>query len=221
MFDNLDKLQEFMNNSKDMPPLPVPDPKGKELINELKEKIKDKPTSSGALELTNCPHCGWKLDRADPEDPSDVDKANFVQSILGQIPFKKAYSLLNDKLVVEFRTLTSEESDLVFTQASYDAQQLQISDEGKYFRTIADYRLCLGLACIKFQDKTTRFPESLDDWKLDAPKDRNTKLKPLTIKLYSSELKLESLRRAISTQFFRFQRLVEKLEAHVDSPDFW
>jgi hypothetical protein len=186
-------------------------------------KPSDPPTSSGATEPPKtCQHCGWTLDKPDPEDPSDVDKANFIQSILGQIPFRKRYTLLDGQMIIEFRTLDSRESDMVWTQTAYDAQNNEIIEEGHFFRTMIDYRMCLGLSMLKSGKITRTQPDSIEDWEgLEKPPLKATKLKQITNIVYSDILKLESLRRAVALQFFRFQRLVERLECHIDNPDFW
>ena len=180
------------------------------------------PTSSGATEQPKlCPHCGWDQERPDPEEPSDIDRANFVQAVLGQIPFRKRYELLNGRLIVEFRNLTAKEADLVWTQTGFDSQNNEIMGEGQFFRTLADYRMCLGVASLRTPQGVVELPETVDDWDTEPLPPRTTKLKHITNHIYENVLKSESLRRAVATQFFRFQRLVERLEAHVDAPDFW
>jgi hypothetical protein len=206
--------------------------KGSKILNNLagldKEKEPDKPkkeedklpTSGAAEESKVCQHCGWERDRPDPEELSEVDKGNFVQSILGQIPFRKRYKLLGGNVLIEFRNLDSYESDIIWMQTSLDAKAGDILDEAKYIRTLADYRMCLGLALVKIGSNTYKFPDSLEEWNLD-PKSPTKGLKELVAQIYKTALKSESLRHAVASQFFRFQRLVERLEAHVDRPDFW
>lgn len=183
---------------------------------------KEEPISAGGLpEDLTCQHCGWERKRADPEEPSDVDKLNFIQSILGQISFRKSYTLLGDRIKVEFRTLTSEESDMTFTQVAYDVGKGDILEENSYFRTLADYRMCLGLASYTTTNGKQVLPGNVHEWQTDKVEGKNTKLIHIVPWLYDNVLTGDSIRRAIAASFFRFQRLVERLEAHVDDPNFW
>lgn len=179
------------------------------------------PSAGGVQERTNCQHCGWDLSKADPEAPDELDKLNFIQSILGQIPFKKSYDLLGGRVQVVFRTLSSAESDMAFTQIAYDVGKGAVLDEGQYFRTITDYRMCLGLSLFKSDSESIELPNGVEEWKTDTVPAKATKLIHIVPAVYERVIRSEPIRRGVATCFFRFQRLVEKMEAHFDDPNFW
>lgn len=177
------------------------------------------PASSAAPEKHFCAHCGWDQARPD-EDVDEQDKLVFLQSVLGMQRYRKAYRLLGGRLTVVFRTLTAAESDACFTQAAYDNEGGGIVDAGQYFRTVHDYRLCLGLAHIDYGQKKFDLPE-MDGYQTDPPPKNATKLKQIVPFVYDRVLIQESVRRACALAYYRFQRLVERLEARVDDPNFW
>jgi hypothetical protein len=180
------------------------------------------PGTGSGIEQPFCQHCGWDLKKQDPGQLEELDKLGFLQSVLGQIPFYKSYDLLGGRLTVTFRTLTSEESDMAFTQIAWDAGRGEILDEGQYFRTLADYRMAMGLSAIRTVDGVVHnLPDSMDKWETDAVQPKATKLVHIVPWIYKNVLKSESVRRAVATCFYRFQRMVEHMEAHFDDPNFW
>lgn len=182
----------------------------------------EKIPSAGAIEEPAfCQHCGWDRTKPDPETPDELDKLNFIQAILGQIPFKKVYDLIGGRVQVVFRTLSSSESDMAFTQVAYDVGKGAVLDEGQYFRTITDYRMCLGLSVFKNGSEIIELPDGVDEWKTDEVPVKATKLIHIVPVIYSRVIRAESIRRAVAACFFRFQRLVEHMEAHFDDPNFW
>lgn len=194
-----------------------------------KEAAKNSPSSTtnattagGLPEKANCQHCGWDLKKDEPEQATDLDKLNFVQSVLGQIPFKKQYELLGGRMLVTFRSLSSEESDMTFTQVAWDAGRGDILEEGQYFRTLTDYRMVLSLSSIKTADGVSHnLPDSVHSWNTDKVPAKATKLIHIVPWVYSNILKADSLRRAVAACHYRFQRLLENMEAHIDDSDFW
>ncbi len=188
-----------------------------------KEEPKLESTSSGGeVKITNCPHCGWKVDDLNDPDPSSEDKLSFVQAVLGGTRFKKRYDFFDGNLVIVFRSLSTLEADVAFTQTAYDARQNGFLDEGQYFRTLMDYRLCMGIESIASSEGKFEVPETLtDDFKTDKPPKNATKLTYIVPYIYETVLKTENLRRTIGAAFYRFQRLVEKLEVRADDPNFW
>lgn len=195
--------------------------KFREAVDSHKEAEPEALPSAGTDQPPlNCPHCGWDQKNIDPETPSDTDKLNFLQSTLGQTRFYKEYDLMGGHVKVAFRTLTSEEADMCYTQAALDAEAGLINDFGKYLRTLADYRLCLGL----FRLDTGRYKHELPDmdgYKTDMPGKKETKLKQIVPHIYDKVLVQEPIRAACAAAFHRFQRMTELLVAHVDDPNFW
>lgn len=178
------------------------------------------PSATGLPEKVYCQHCGWDQHRKDPEDPSDHDKLAFLQAFLGQQRYMKAYSLLGGRVTVVFRTLTAQEADMCHTQTAYDADALPVTDIGQFYRTLNDYRLCLGLAAVDYGTKKFQLP-SLDAYETDKPEPRTTKLKAIVPYIYDQILVQEPIRSACAAAWYRFQRLAERMWAHVDDPNFW
>lgn len=180
------------------------------------------PTAGGTEPQSNCPNCGHQMSKTDVPEVTRDDKLSFLVSVLGQQRWKKEYSLLNGELIATFRTLTTAEADLAFTQAAFDAQNGKIVEEGQYLRTLMDYRLAMSLESLKLKGKTVRVPEMYsDDWKVDVPPKGSTRLTFILPWFYDNVLTTEQLRRMIGSTMFRFQRLTEKLEARIDDEDFW
>lgn len=192
---------------------------------QLKASTEPKAEVPGAGAIapkTHCQHCGWDQSREDPGPTEEIDKLSFLQAVLGQIPFKKSYDLLNGRLQIVFRTLQSEESDMTFTQIAWDTGRGEILDEGQYFRTMNDYRMVLSLSEFRSMDgKTFHLPGSIEEWQTEKVPLKATKLVHIVPWMYDNVLKSESVRRAVASCFFRFQRMVEHMEAHFDDPNFW
>jgi hypothetical protein len=110
---------------------------------------------------------------------------------------------------------------MAFTQVAYDVGKGAVLDEGQYFRTITDYRMCLGLSVFKNGSEIIELPDTIDDWKADEVPAKATKLIHIVPVIYDRVIRVESIRRAVAACFFRFQRLVEHMEAHFDDPNFW
>jgi hypothetical protein len=178
------------------------------------------PQAGGAAERLFCSHCGHDQSRTDDTEITDEDKLRFVQAVLGQKRFEKEYRMLGGSLVVGFRTLTNEETDMAFTQAAYDVQSGVVAEIDQYFRTVSDYRLALGLRRLDLPETKHHLPE-LWGYTTPEPPKNTTKLKYIVPFIYDRILVSETLRRACNAAFVRFNRLVEKLEAHIDHSNFW
>lgn len=200
-------------------------------VNSVKEEARQLPKDSdtGLLKKhQECPHCGWDQDKPEPaEMPSSTDKSAFLQSVLGQIRFKKSYSLLGDKVVVVFRTLKAEEADLCMTQTVIDmAKTAQADNEVAFWRTVADYRLAISIDSVYIDGRGKIYTAPEDIWTgfeiAEEEKPKDSTILPLIVQyIYSNILVLESLRRAIGVNCFNFHRMVEFMEARVLDTNFW
>lgn len=203
-----------VNLRKSQPSL---EPKAPTTIPEV--KIDNVPSAASTTKVF-CEHCGWDQAKKEQEEPTQQDKLNFLQAFLGPTRFYRVYPLLGGKAHVIFRTLTAEESDICYTQTAFDADIGLVVDPTQYFRTVQDYRMCLGLASIDLGSKKTNLPV-LADYETDPLPVRTTKLKDISKFVFNEVLQQEHIRRACTATFYRFQRLAERLEAHVDDPNFW
>lgn len=177
--------------------------------------------------LSNCQHCGWDLKKNDLTEPSDDDKYDFVQSILGNIRFKKSYDMFNGKYKVVFRALTSKESDMAFRQIVLDGQKdfqdKAIAGTDFYWRNLQAYRMVMSLESITSSEYGTLDVPTITDAQLEgvSGRDLQSKLIPFLNYVLDTFLPLESTRSVIGHAYFEFQALCDKLQVMAESPNFW
>ena len=186
----------------------------------------DEPKQTISL-IDNCPHCGWDLKKTDLTEPTEDDKYDFVQSILGNIRFKKSYDMFNGKYKVVFRALTSKESDMAFRQIVLDGQKdfqdRAIAGTDFYWRNLQAYRMVMSLESITSSEYGTLDVPTISDAQLEgtAGKDLQAKLIPFLNYVLDTFLPLESTRSVIGHAYFEFQALCDKLQVMAESPNFW
>lgn len=206
-------------------PAPAPPPAGPE------------PGITGAaLELTHCPHCSWPLDVEDTIEPSTGDKQAFLQSILGEIPYVREYDLLGGALRATFRTLTVREADAVFSHAHHELKTGKITNNEDFFERVNRLRLFLQLRRLTgagqfdhgMPDGLTpdTNPHAAQHWQAEPlPAPFETGEEPLFDQIEAvintQVIKTETVARVIRNALAQFNRLVAKLEALCDNPDFW
>lgn len=184
-----------------------------------------------------CVQCGWDQDVQTIPDPDGKDKISFLQSILGHKVFSKKYTMFGGNLRITFRTLAIREIDILY-QAAFQAQKEErILTTTDYYEYLNRLRLYLQLT--SFSSKTTslqiKLPEGLsrdthegcnsywDEFlKKEGILDEEQPLiQQVSDYVIDRVMKTEHLQRTITHECSKFNRLVAKLEASVDSPDFW
>ena len=170
-------------------------------------------------------------------DPDSKDKIGFLQSVLGHKVFSKKYTMFGGNLRITFRTLAIREIDILY-QAAFQAQKderiLTTTDYYEYLN-----RLRLHLQLTSFSAKTAslhiKLPEGLsrdthegcssywDEFlEKEAILDKDKPLiQQVSDYVIDKVMKTEHLQRTITHECSKFNRLVAKLEASVDNPDFW
>lgn len=199
---------------------------------QVAETPAETPSETGATPaLTDCPHCGWQLHLPDIAEPGYSEKQSFLQSILGQKPYVREYSLLGGALTVRFRTLTVKEIDVIYHQVFLERERGTIQTIDDYWERINRYRLYLQTCQVAsatfrhdlpdgYSQETNPFAEA--HWQFDPPEDpRETGLPIIEGYFVEHVLSTEHLNRAVNNQCLRFNRLVAKLEALMDNSDFW
>lgn len=187
-------------------------------------------TVGGEL-LTRCPHCERDLtDPAVPE-PAYAEKQMFIQSILGQKPFHKEYTLLGGSLRVTFRTLTTREVDTIYKQAFREREEGKQATTEDFWEVVNRYRLYLQLIRMESDAFLHDLPDGYDEltnphatafYKFDPPENpKETGLPMIADYMEADILRTESLQRIVNIACSRFNRLVAKLEGVVDNSDFW
>jgi hypothetical protein len=215
-------------------PLPPPPADTQPDVTTEEEEETEAPLST--LNIV-CPQCGW--DHANPtvSEPENKDKLAFLHVILGAKVFSKQYSLFDGKLKAEFRTLTVKELDLLYAEA-FNAQKAGlITNTSDYYEYLNRLRVCLQLIKLSASSHSLHvvLPTGLteeshpdtDSYWDSFLKSKGIDYEPerlvLAVQDYVLEqvLKTEHLHRLITHESAKFNRLVSKLEACVDNPDFW
>jgi hypothetical protein len=194
---------------------------------EVKPAPVEESMTAGAATTkeTNCSHCNWPHGKEDVVATSD-DKYQFLIATLGQNRFAKQYKLFDGKLFVTFRTMTSEESDLVYRQLAVDMKKGRIDGGAEYYFKLVTYRLACSLERIDSAETGPLVLPPVSEYKTDSDNnlfnlDEDTKMLEVTTTVLSQAVPQESLRKVIANCFARFGRLVEHLEARVDDEGFW
>jgi len=215
---------------------PPPPPAAEDDEPEPDEDDEDDDDGIGSIKQI-CVQCGWDQDVQTIPDPEHKDKISFLQAILGHKVFSKKYTMFGGNLRITFRTLAIREIDVLY-QAAFAAQRderiLTASDYYEYLN-----RLRLYLQLTSFSAKTTslqiKLPEGLsrdthegcnsywdeflqNEGIFDKEKALIHQVSDYVI---DKVMKTEHLQRTITHECSKFNRLVAKLEASVDNPDFW
>ena len=179
----------------------------------------------------NCPHCGW--DQAVPDDAEVTprDKTAFLHAVLGEKPFTKEFELFGGSVTVTFRTLTGQEIDKVFQQAYHEKRRGEILTDMDFYERVNRYRLYLQLQAVRGPDFAHDFPDGFTpatnpgaDGHYTLPADLpegETGLRQVEDHVRRTALKTEVMIRTVTVQCRTFNRVVAKLEAFADNPDFW
>jgi hypothetical protein len=202
------------------PPPPETDPEPQPETDPLPEE-----GAGGELPITRCPRCLWNMSHSFEANPTEEDRVAFVATILGTDRFRKQYSLLGGKFRVMFRSLTSDETDLVFRQMRLDQLRMEILGDADYFGRLNVYRLACMVEKISQGDGTiiADVPPIMDI-PYDSPEfgqPEQTRLIPMVEWFNSEVCKTESLRRIVAQKHREFQRILEALEAQTSDPSFW
>lgn len=177
--------------------------------------------------MPNCPHCGWDLKKFDMVEVTEMDKQDFVQSILGGLRHRKTYELFGGKFKVTFKALTTKESDIAYRQIVIDGQ---IDFNGRlmagtdfYWRNLQAYRMVMSLDSIESDSYGKIDIPSLADAEIEGSvfKSLQDKLIPFLNYILDTHLPMEGIRAVIGHAYFEFQSLCDKLQVMAESPNFW
>lgn len=102
----------------------------------------------------NCPRCAFPLDMTTTSPPLE-DREAFLESLLASKPYRKTIKLYHGRLQVTFRTLVTDELDVVFRAAS--ARTLREKQGELAMMDVLElanrYRLYLQLVSVKAESK--------------------------------------------------------------------
>ena len=178
--------------------------------------------------LKVCQHCGWQLHLPDLVEPTAADKQVFLQSMLGGIPFQKAYDLLGGELQVVLRSLRPDEVDICYQQCYAERRRGELPENMDFWESLMRSRFCFQLVALRHTQVIHELPADLAEWRdglpeQAAPVDENadTIAKQIRDHVYTKVLKTESLIRLVGATTAEFNRLVKKLEDNALNTDFW
>jgi hypothetical protein len=169
-----------------------------------------------------CQHCGWDLSVPDERNPTDEDKYAYLVMLLSgrsDVRFNKAYSRFGGNLVAQFRSLSTDESELAMHQARADLMADQIQLQGEYFNRLQEYRMALSLEHIEVAGRGLTKVPAISLTQRDD--DDNTLLVDLLAWLRAHALSSEHLWLTVQEDFFDFQKLCLKLQGLKDDSAFW
>jgi hypothetical protein len=202
------------------PPEPEPTPEP-----EPEPEHTHEDNAGGSLPLLHCPRCMLNLNVPFSIEPTQDDRLGFVATILGASRFHKTYRLMDNRILLTFRSMTAPEVDLVFRQLRLDQLSGEILGDADYFARLNMYRMVCMLDRIAdgsgsvLSDVPPILEIPYDEPEYGQPK--RTRLVPMVEWFNNEVCNTESLRRIVAQQHRIFQRLIEALEAQTAEPDFW
>lgn len=167
-----------------------------------------------------CPQCGWDQAVSDVIEVTEPDKNLFAASIISDTPFVKDYVLLGGQLVITVRSLTQEELDACFYQSAieYRDQRGTVKTDSDRWEQATRYQVCLQLQ--KWVGTTTQeFPTRLADWE-GEPAKGETLLPQISAFMLEQVFRSASAYRMALNKVMSFNRLLARLEALAQQPDF-
>lgn len=104
-----------------------------------------------------CPRCGWDQDVDAAVQPTEADKVEFLESVLGERRFTKRIELLGGKMKATFRNVLIEEEDEItdFINSRIDSGKIRNEQDWQLWYTRC--RLVVMLDKIDFGDKEKEF----------------------------------------------------------------
>lgn len=181
------------------------------------------PDATGAnspmLMMPFCQRCGYDNRQPFDTEVTDLDKQDFLASILGNVPFKRDYEIMGGNIKLTFHTPLAEENKMLHRQLVLDQQAGKIVTEAEWFVQMMEYRMALSLESLT--DKSGRLIAAVPSLKEYEAKAEKAPIVSLHEHVTTTVLSHEVTRRLVGTHLRRFQRLVEALEAMALEPSFW
>ena len=225
-----------VEQASEVPELPPETPELPPLVDE--EEVpgtEDAPpplSAGGVAQHENCPHCGWDLKSPTIQEPSYEEKMGFLQSVLGQRTFVNQYEIFGGAVMVRFRTLTTKEMDIIYSQVFSEREAGVVTTVQDYWEKVNRYRLYLQLVYLAAKDGSFTYqlphgysedtnPHAESFYEFEPENPEGTFLPQIENHILENVLRTESIQRSVNTLCARFNRLLAKLEALIDNSDFW
>lgn len=182
------------------------------------------PAAPPMIILPFCPRCGWDMRQKFDIEVTDLDKEDFLASVLGGTRFERRFSLMGGKVVLRFRSMLAEENRLVHRQLVLDQESKDVVTSSEWFLRLMEYRLACSLERVENgEGRVMQEVPTLAEMPHTPTEGQplQTALVPLLDFVNNKVLAHEVTRRLAGQHFRQFQRLVEALEAMALEPSFW
>lgn len=121
------------------------------------------PKEEDMFQNRNCPRCGWQVDQNNVHVPTDADKLEFMESVLGSRPFAKEVELMGGRMRARFRMVTVTEEDAITEYLNQEMEAKRIQNTGEWTLAYNRARLVSMLTWIKLgNDEPVKYP-TLED----------------------------------------------------------
>lgn len=172
-----------------------------------------------------CPHCNYDL--VHPREPIPIEASDRLAYLLamdhGQ-RFVKEVVLYGGRMQVVFRSLTPRESDLAYRQTVLDSSEAQrdssLPTSGEGWYNLMIYRLALGLQSISTTQGGKLEIEPFGSF-MAQKQPGESDLRAYARTVLEAAFPTENLRRVIGDLFFKFDLLIERLDAQALEDPFW
>lgn len=174
--------------------------------------------------LPFCPRCGWDMRQKFEVEVTDLDKEDFLVSVLGGTRFHRRFDIFGGRVTLVFRSLLAEESKLIFRQLVLDQEAKEFTTQEEWFLRLTEYRLAASLDRVTDKSgKDLHVVLPLGEFPHTPPADKPLETACIAQLNYVNNkvLAQEVMRRLAVTHLRQFQRVVEALEAMALEPSFW
>lgn len=177
------------------------------------ETAADNDEAASTSRTVICQRCGWNTDHTPREVPTDEDKVEFIQSVLGERRFEKKMSFLDSKVEIMYQLPSVEEEDNLYRQLNKMVESGEIKTQAENTLLLTKCRLGMSVVEVTLDGKTRTYkkPEDMVDASFDfrcLAKDMSGKW-PTSLQAMASE----GLRRV--------DEVYMTLVARAYDPDFW
>lgn len=184
------------------------------------------PESTTTPGPVHCPRCMWPVRTAFDTQYTEEDKKGFLAATLGLKRFEKRISLMGDKLEIYLRSLTTKETETIQIQTSAYTRDGIINGEGAYWLHVMAYRLALSVSKIIIGGNVIYACDDFASWCKNNPPKEGSEVEATDLPRFleyfqESGPQQEPIRRILTVQHQKFQRLVEFFEVMSMEPDFY
>jgi len=168
----------------------------------------------------SCPRCGWDLSKDVLDEPTEADKLEFVESLLGSRRFMRPVNFIGGKIEATYRTVTVEEEDAIndYINGKIDRESIRNPEDWQLWYTRCRLvmmldTLTLGTSRKKFKEvNAANFPpvESIKD---DIPLQRALREVPTKWPVTIHAMLIQGM--------ITVDNIYSILMSRINDPNFW